>query len=88
FCQQKTNALNTTNVDGEPKKVQTKNLEAIQAKWDFVHTETMGIYFLLDHTKKVSDFVDADLADSIETLKTLAVRLGIISTEAEKKSPR
>ncbi|ETP02669.1 hypothetical protein F441_20306 [Phytophthora nicotianae CJ01A1] len=74
FCQQKTNALNTTNVDGEPKKVQTKNLEAIQAKWDFVHTETMGIYFLLDHTKKVSDFVDADLADSIETLKTLAAR--------------
>ncbi|ETI32841.1 hypothetical protein F443_20429 [Phytophthora nicotianae P1569] len=46
----------------------------------------MGFSFLLDHTKKVSDFVDADLADSIETLKTLAVRLGIISTEAEKKN--
>ncbi|ETL85942.1 hypothetical protein L917_14579 [Phytophthora nicotianae] len=84
FCQLKTNALYTTNVDGVPKQVQTKILEAIQAKRDFVHTETMGFSFLLDHTKKVSDFVDANLADSIETLKTLAVRLDIVLTEAEK----
>ncbi|ETN18976.1 hypothetical protein PPTG_04411 [Phytophthora nicotianae INRA-310] len=84
FCQLKTNALYTTNVDGVPKQVQTKILEAIQAKRDFVHTETMGFSFLLDHTKKVSDFVDANLADSIETLKTLAVQLDIVLTEAEK----
>ncbi|KAG6972310.1 hypothetical protein JG687_00001537 [Phytophthora cactorum] len=46
--------------------------------------ETMGIAFLLDHTKKPADFVDADLADSISALKTLSERLRISTTEAQK----
>ncbi|KAG2938929.1 hypothetical protein PC115_g3486 [Phytophthora cactorum] len=59
-------------------------LTSIKNKWNFLHMETMGIAFLLDHTKKPADFVDADLADSISALKTLSERLRISTTEAQK----
>ncbi|KAE8981917.1 hypothetical protein PR003_g28387 [Phytophthora rubi] len=68
-----------------PRAVQTSILKAIEARWAFLHTDMMGVSFLLDHTKTSSDFVDADLAGSVASVKALAQRLGLVKTEAEKQ---
>lgn len=68
-----------------PKSVQTSILQSIMETWAFLHTDTMGVSFLVDHTRKNADFVDADLADNVDSMKMLAERLGIVTMEAEKQ---
>ncbi|KAG2840133.1 hypothetical protein PC118_g5991 [Phytophthora cactorum] len=84
FSQPRVKPVYTLVQGGIPGHVQSRMLTSIKNKWNFLHMETMGIAFLLDHTKKPADFVDADLADSISALKTLSERLRISTTEAQK----
>ncbi|OWZ09766.1 hypothetical protein PHMEG_00017477 [Phytophthora megakarya] len=66
-----------------PVLVRKKILKSITDKWAFLHTDTIGISFLLDQTKKTADFVEADLAVAVESVKEIAVRLKVVTTPAE-----
>ena len=40
----------------------------IRSRWNFLHTSSMGIAFLLDHTKNLDDFIGTDKRDSVDQL--------------------
>ncbi|KAE9308801.1 hypothetical protein PR003_g20658 [Phytophthora rubi] len=84
FSQLQLSSVYTERISGVPMNVQSSILASIRAKWRFVHTDTMGISFLLDQTKSTSDFVDNDLAKTVKTIKQLAERIGLVETAAEK----
>ncbi|OWZ13683.1 LOW QUALITY PROTEIN: hypothetical protein PHMEG_00012945 [Phytophthora megakarya] len=73
------------NTQDVPAEVQQDIINSINVKWNFVRTDTMGISFLLDHTKKSADFVDDDFVVNISALQTLSIRLGEVKSEADKQ---
>ncbi|RLN91918.1 hypothetical protein BBJ28_00012361 [Nothophytophthora sp. Chile5] len=50
--------------------------DLIEYRWKLLHRESMGISYLLDHTKDTSTFVRTDRDDTIQHLEKLAARLG------------
>jgi hypothetical protein len=48
----------------------------IEDRWKFLHTDAMGIAFLLDPTKDSGDFIDDDCNKALEHVREVAGRLG------------
>ncbi|GMF32165.1 unnamed protein product [Phytophthora fragariaefolia] len=49
-----------------------------------LHTDAMGVSFLLDQTKPAAEFVDAELTKTVKSVKAIARRMGVVSTPAEE----
>ncbi|KAE9336210.1 hypothetical protein PR003_g12629 [Phytophthora rubi] len=48
FSQLRRTAVYNAHIPNVPRGVQTSILASINGKWDFLHTDTMGVSFLLD----------------------------------------
>ncbi|OWZ02178.1 hypothetical protein PHMEG_00026302 [Phytophthora megakarya] len=63
-------------IAGVPPEVQQKIGNLVEELWVKLHTDSMGIVFLLDHTKSTAFFVDHDLDNTILELEGVAEKLG------------
>eukprot|EP00644_Phytophthora_capsici_P002617 jgi/Phyca11/543299/estExt2_Genewise1Plus.C_PHYCAscaffold_110514 len=59
---------------GVPAGVRTKIRRLVEQRWNFIHTDAMGVAFLLDQTQSTDDFVMDDLDDTLRDLENIAVR--------------
>jgi len=59
-------------------------LDLIQSRWNFLHTDTMGVGFLLDPTKNPDDFVGNDCNDALEHVRIVAARIGVDGVTQKK----
>ncbi|KAG2831435.1 hypothetical protein PC112_g7271 [Phytophthora cactorum] len=79
------NPVYSERIPNVPKSVQSSILASINAKWSFLHTDTMGVSFFLDQTKTSTGFVSTDLAKSVVSVKKVARRMVLGTTTVEEK---
>ncbi|OWY95281.1 hypothetical protein PHMEG_00034754 [Phytophthora megakarya] len=61
-------------VKGVRLHTQKRILELLEERWRFLHTDSMGIAYLLDHTKKFSAFQGDDQINTVTQLVGIAER--------------
>lgn len=65
------------------EQIKTTIMDAIENRWVFIHTDSMGFAYLCDQTKDPAGFVHDDLMVTIKQLKTIAMKHGYSQAEVD-----